>query len=112
MPALHHTPPKEFTMKSRMSASWYLLPVFVTACAGTYTLKAYSQQDNTPARVTTIAGINKRKITVNFQDATLRDALKTLFQKAPVNHVTVLTGGIDGQINFATKDVPFEGALV
>jgi type II secretory pathway component HofQ len=99
-------------MKSRVSASFTLLPVFVVVCAASYSLKAYSQQDNTPTRVKTLAELNKRKITVNFEASTLRDALKKLFEMAPVNHVTVLEGGIDGKINFSTKEVPFEGALV
>jgi type II secretory pathway component HofQ len=99
-------------MKSRMSASFYLLPVFIIVCAAAYTLKAYSQQENSPTRVRTVAELNKHKISVNFEDATLKDALERLFRLTPVNHVIVLKGGIDGKINFSTKEVPFEGALV
>jgi hypothetical protein len=71
-------------MKSRMSASFYLLPAFIIVCAATYTLKAYSQQENAPTRLRTVAELNKLKITVNFQDATLKDALERLFRMAPV----------------------------
>src|SRR5690348_5370891 len=64
-----------------------------------------------PARIKNLDDLADKKITLDLQETTLKEALDRLFKKAPVNHVMMFDTSVDTKITMKVENVPFEGAL-
>jgi type II secretory pathway component HofQ len=66
----------------------------------------------TGRRARDVADLNEKKVSLNLEEATLKDALKALFEQVSVNHIYVVGPQQLRPMSFSVKGVPFEGALV
>lgn len=84
-----------------MKRSWFvMLGLSLLACALAMPTTASAQQED----------IRKKKVSLEIQDADVRDALKLLFDAAGVQNYTVASD-VQGTVTVKLTDVPFETAL-
>jgi hypothetical protein len=72
---------------------------------------AFQTDAKKPARIKNLDDLADKKITLELQESTLKDALERLFKKVPVNHVMMFDTSVDTKITMKMENVPFEGAL-